>query len=80
MTCPDDIVREIPVIDECVNVSWEVPFVSDNSGGNIEVLSTPVSGTCFFVGTTSNVLVTAEDPQGNLARCTFTVTVTEIGK
>ncbi|KAJ8021267.1 Hyalin [Holothuria leucospilota] len=78
LTCPNDIVREIPVTDECVVVNWEVPFVSDNSGGNIEVLSTPVSGSCFFVGTTSNVLVTAEDPQGNLARCTFTITVTEL--
>ncbi|XP_071840115.1 uncharacterized protein [Apostichopus japonicus] len=77
LRCPGDISREVAASDgPCVAVSWEIPFVSDNSGRNVDVVSSPPSGTCFFIGTVTNVLVTAEDPSGNVANCQFIVTVT----
>ncbi|PIK58909.1 hypothetical protein BSL78_04221 [Apostichopus japonicus] len=75
LRCPGDISREVAASDgPCVAVSWEIPFVSDNSGRNVDVVSSPPSGTCFFIGTVTNVLVTAEDPSGNVANLTVDTT------
>lgn len=80
LTCPESITRTIPLENGCVDVIWTIPFVSDDSGGQVDVMSTPASGTCFPVNSVMNVLVTGMDPSGNVATCQFSVTVTAAGE
>src|SRR5580704_1986140 len=50
------------------------PSAADNCDGNVPVICTPASGSVFGIGTTL-VSCTATDSSGNVASCTFNVTV-----
>lgn len=69
----------LQVTQECREVTWVIPSVMDNSGGVVNVISDPISGTCFFRGATV-VAVTATDPFNNMNTCSFVVRVTMNGE
>ena len=59
------------------NVSYTTPTATDNCPGvTVALLSGPASGGSFSVGTTT-VSYRATDAAGNIANCSFTVTVTD---
>lgn len=55
-------------------VTFPLPTATDNCGGTVTVMTNPVSGSTFNVGTTT-VNVTATDQAGNQSFATFTVSV-----
>ncbi|XP_033099724.1 uncharacterized protein LOC117103264 [Anneissia japonica] len=71
--CPDDFDTLPDNGTNTANPMFETPTAVDNSG----ILITeafPVSGAVFMPGL-NTVLYTFTDPSGNIARCSFTVTV-----
>ncbi|MEX0986459.1 MAG: HYR domain-containing protein, partial [Bacteroidales bacterium] len=70
--CPGNIT--VTADDEyCGNIAtWVAPSASDNC--SVILTSTYSSGDFFPVGTTT-VTYTAEDPSGNIATCSFNVTI-----
>ena len=77
ITCPGDIVTNVPSGVTKVNVNFATPLASDNCGVPT-VSTTPASGSSFKLGTTP-VHCTATDAAGNTNNCTFNVTVTQGG-
>ena len=77
ITCPDDIVTNVPSGVTKVNVNFATPLASDNCGVPT-VSCTPASGSSFKLGTTP-VICTATDAAGNTNNCTFDITVTQGG-
>ncbi|MCB0653556.1 MAG: HYR domain-containing protein [Saprospiraceae bacterium] len=68
--CPGDIVTE-----NCSEVEYALPSATDNcSTVDVELMEGELSGSTFPVGTTE-VLYMASDVSGNLASCSFNVTV-----
>lgn len=78
MLCPNDFTRSQPVEQRCTEITWDIPFVQDDSG-EVTTVSAPPSGTCFEEGI-NDVMVTATDPSGNTDVCGFSVTVIGIGQ
>ena len=74
ITCPADITRTADP-NACTALVNYTAAVSDNCPG-VTVVYVPPSGTVFSVGTTS-VTATATDASGNVASCTFNVTVVD---
>ena len=77
--CPEDISQTILTGQQCTEVTWQIPSVSDNSGQDVTVTSVPPSGTCFS-DMASVVTVTASDPSNNMNTCTFVVIIDQISK
>ena len=76
ITCPANISSTTP--DLCAIATWVAPTATDNCGTpTIISSSTLKSGDCFPVGTTT-IGYSARDAQGNLANCSFNITVTRI--
>jgi large repetitive protein len=73
ITCPDDMTVTNDPGDCGAVVSYIGPAVSDNCPG-VMSSCTPPSGSFFPVGTTT-VTCTATDASGNIAECTFNITV-----
>ncbi len=76
--CPDDIEVDIDE-GECVAVvNYDLPEMSDNCAGTITLTLVEglASGSTFPVGSTT-IVYEAEDDAGNIATCSFTVTVAE---
>ncbi|WP_459910355.1 HYR domain-containing protein [Desulfotomaculum defluvii] len=76
LTCPQNItVPNDP--GQCgATVNYPNPTVPDNCPG-VTITCTPPSGSFFPVGTT-NVICTAVDAAGNIATCTFSITVQDV--
>ncbi|MDP3392963.1 LamG-like jellyroll fold domain-containing protein [Sediminibacterium sp.] len=55
-------------------VNYTLPTATDNCGGQVTIVATPVSGSVFPIGTTT-VTVLATDQYNNSSSTTFTVTV-----
>jgi len=73
LICPDDI-EVLPEPYECVTtVTWDPPLVADNCD-NIAVVCSFSPGDYFPTGTTT-VTCVAVDLSGNMAECSFDVTV-----
>jgi len=72
ITCPANITVNAAAGQCGSNVTFTV--TSADNCGTTSLVSTPVSGFAFPVGTTT-VTSTATDASGNTNRCTFTVTV-----
>ncbi|XP_033103176.1 hyalin-like [Anneissia japonica] len=71
--CPNDTKVNTTFRLPTANVSWTEPIAEDNSGRlNLTVDIEPAS--TFQIGDTL-VTYTAEDPYGNTAMCSFTITV-----
>ena len=70
-SCP--VNATVTTLDACAIVQFATPVATDNCG-TPSVLGNFSTGTCFPLGTT-NVVYTATDLKGNVAFCSFTVTV-----
>ena len=57
-----------------VNLIWNDPAASDNSGGTVTLTSNPASGSLFLPGI-HTVRITARDHEGNAASCVFFINV-----
>jgi subtilisin-like proprotein convertase family protein len=74
ITCPPNISAALPSPGTtCTPVTYCPPTVTDNCPGATFVCNPP-SGACIPPGTTT-VTCTATDASGNMASCSFTVTV-----
>nr|XP_006815998.1 PREDICTED: A disintegrin and metalloproteinase with thrombospondin motifs 9-like [Saccoglossus kowalevskii] len=73
--CPNDVLKAIDTSDSLngVLVSWDVPDAEDNSG-SVTMTSTHDPFDLFSLGV-SQVTYQASDASGNIARCSFQVTV-----
>lgn len=77
-TCPGNI-NVNSTIGSCnAVVSWALPSAMDNCPGTVTILQTAglPSGSSFPIGVT-NIVYTATDANGNVATCSFTVTVND---
>ena len=77
ITCPATVTATANTMQGGVpgaNVFYPAPTTSDNCPGSVTVVCTPASGSFFPQGTTT-VNCTATDPGGNMASCSFTVSV-----
>ncbi|MGQ8338926.1 HYR domain-containing protein [Sunxiuqinia sp. A32] len=76
--CPDNITINSDAGSCFATVSWTEPTASDNctTSGNIIWTKSSDPGDSFPIGTTT-VDYTASDEAGNIATCSFTVTVTD---
>lgn len=74
ITCPANIVTNVPLVETGAVVIYSAPVVFDNCGV-VSTNSSPPSGSIFPVGVTV-VTCTATDTSGNTNSCSFTVTVT----
>ncbi len=72
--CPKPISVEIPKDQSNISVAWPYPVAFDNSEKRVELTSSHNPGEVFQLGTT-NVTITGTDPSGNVANCTFTVSL-----
>lgn len=72
ITCPQDIIVELPLIQCDTTVSWTPLTVKDNCGIK-NVSTTHIPGSKFNAGTTK-VTYTIEDNAGNKSTCSFNVT------
>ncbi len=75
--CPDPIF--VPsMVKECGNtVSWATPSATDNCDNSVSMVPDIPPGSFFPVGITP-VTYTAVDDAGNIATCTFDVTVVDL--
>ncbi|CAL1540524.1 unnamed protein product [Lymnaea stagnalis] len=73
--CPPDMVVLASPLRELTYVDYTLPLAEDRSDRDVVVIGTPTQGTIFDIGTTY-VTVTASDPDGNTANCSFRVIVT----
>jgi len=73
--CPDDVIVETENSCEAI-ASWTPPTATDNCSAALSSTNDP--GNLFPLGTTI-VTYTATDPAGNVATCTFNVTVKASG-
>ena len=73
--CPMDMT--IPSGIACDTIAaWVEPTVTDNCGNNVPVFVSHPLGTAFSAGTTT-VTYSASDASGNIATCSFDITVTD---
>jgi len=71
ITCPSNIVAYTCGTNAVV--TWSI--TATDACSSVTITSSPPSGTVFPVNTTNLVLATASDACGDIATCTFTVTV-----
>ncbi|KAJ8021299.1 Hyalin [Holothuria leucospilota] len=74
--CPSNILRTAAAGATTLSVVWQEPLAQDDSGFPVGVISSHMIGDRFVVGDTTTVLYTFTDNAGQVAVCTFTVTVT----
>ncbi|MFK7774875.1 MAG: HYR domain-containing protein, partial [Saprospiraceae bacterium] len=73
--CPTDMTVSSGIACDTI-VTWTVPTVTDNCDNNVNIVAVPALGTAFPVGTTT-VTYTATDASGNVANCSFDITVAD---
>ena len=74
--CPPDQTVTMSADSELVPVEWTEPMATDNSG-SVTLISDYHPGDSFSFGTTT-VTYTATDGAGNIAMCSFNITVSGI--
>ncbi|MBD3299571.1 MAG: HYR domain-containing protein [candidate division Zixibacteria bacterium] len=75
ISCPEDILVEVPCGDTGAVVEYSTTYDDNCPGATLECV--PPSGSVFPIGTT-DVLCTVTDAAGNTNECTFKVTVFEL--
>ncbi|XP_072037686.1 uncharacterized protein [Amphiura filiformis] len=75
--CPSNIEIAVDLSEGGAIVNWTEPVATDNSGIVVLSLQTHLTGSYFASGV-SSVTYLYEDMSGNLATCTFDVTVTRV--
>ena len=80
--CPNDITQQANFNQNFVTINWPEPTASDNVPGTINVVRTmgSASGSSFPAGQSTTITYTATDAAGNIAICSFTITITRPGK
>jgi len=73
ISCPPSMTLE-PTCPSGAIASWPNPIAADNCSVTTTQTAGPAKGSVFAIGTTT-VTYTAQDPAGNQASCSFTVTV-----
>jgi hypothetical protein len=73
ITCPDNVSKPVELGKCTAAVTFPAPMVSDNC--SVSAACNPPSGSAFPIGTTTDTC-TATDQAGNMASCSFNVTVT----
>ncbi|RPA69155.1 HYR domain-containing protein [Cyclobacteriaceae bacterium YHN15] len=77
ITCQSNISTTVAVGETGIAVTYDLPTANDNcSIPSIQLMSGPASGEVFPIGTTT-VTYRATDAEGNIADCSFTVSVTK---
>lgn len=71
--CPSDILIETGESE--VRVNWPQPNVTDNSGAPPSLASNRQSGSLFSVPGSYEVIYRAADSSGNVAKCSFRITL-----
>ena len=75
IACPANIVKTPTAAGTCWTVSWAVPTATDNCGTpTITQTGGPTNGSCLAPATYT-VTYKATDAKGNVATCSFTITV-----
>ncbi|XP_030830190.1 uncharacterized protein LOC588928 isoform X5 [Strongylocentrotus purpuratus] len=74
LVCPSNIVNNTEPGLNTANVTWSEPTYTDNSG-RVRVSPDYPSGATFGIITATVVTYTAVDDSGNMATCSFNVTV-----
>ena len=77
VTCPGDIVTNIPRGEVAVVVNYPLPTSNDNCSATLTVSCTPPPGSQFPLGTT-RVVCSVSDPSGNTNTCRFNVTANSV--
>ncbi|XP_072051926.1 hyalin-like [Amphiura filiformis] len=77
LMCPSDVTAMVPVGQTTVQIAYPNAITSDDSGGSVNLVYSPPSGSNFNVGNTL-VTVRATDDAGNSRECTFNVIVEEL--
>ncbi|XP_072024992.1 hyalin-like [Amphiura filiformis] len=80
ISCPDDIEERARDGENVASISWSIPSVSDNSGGESIILQLTEGqdpGSDFVIGNHS-VTYLATDEAGNENSCTFIVLVVDL--
>ncbi len=76
--CPANIALNAPANACSATATWTAPMATDNCGAvTLTRTQGPASGSSFPVGTTI-VTYTAVDAAGNVASCSFSVTVSDV--
>ncbi|KAJ8035383.1 Hyalin [Holothuria leucospilota] len=70
--------KYLPPDKSVINVTWEEPFATDNSGLDVELNKTGGSSGDLFTLGTKSVDYIFTDTSGNSVQCTFDVTVLDI--
>jgi len=73
--CPVDMTLS-PTLTCDTIVTWTNPTITDNCDMNVNIAASHNSGDTFSAGTTT-VTYTATDASGNVANCSFDITVTD---
>jgi hypothetical protein len=73
---PSDIVVDTAPGENGAFVSFSITSLTDNSGGTVDFVIAPDSGSFFTIGVTT-VTITATDPSSNISTDSFTVTVND---
>ncbi|HMX39562.1 MAG TPA: HYR domain-containing protein, partial [Saprospiraceae bacterium] len=73
ITCPSDILVNLPLTKCDTVLNWAPAFPADNCG--IKSFASDVPSGTVFAAKTTLVTYTVEDNSGNTATCTFSVTV-----
>ncbi|SFT63392.1 gliding motility-associated C-terminal domain-containing protein [Lishizhenia tianjinensis] len=72
--CPSDIVVNSDLSSCSAQATWTAPILNDNCPTSATIVSTHTPGSIFPLGTTT-VTYTVTDASGNIATCSFNVTV-----
>ena len=75
ITCPANIVKTPTSSGSCWTISWATPIATDNCGTpTVTQTAGPTNGSCLAPGS-YGVTYKATDAKGNVATCSFTITV-----
>ncbi|XP_054755195.2 sushi, von Willebrand factor type A, EGF and pentraxin domain-containing protein 1-like isoform X1 [Lytechinus pictus] len=74
LICPDDISNPTDPFMSTCRINWELPDATDNTGVPVKLRSTHSPPYRFDIGTTT-VMYSGTDLEGNMANCSFTITV-----
>ncbi|XP_072013682.1 uncharacterized protein [Amphiura filiformis] len=75
MGCPSDIIQNMPS-GNFARVEWDEPTATDDSGTATLEFQNYFPGSFFEVNRPIEIIYTFQDPSGNEATCTFTVSIT----
>lgn len=77
--CPADMTVQAVPGEQCAVAQWSEPFAVDNGREDVVTMQTSQPGRCLPIGDTL-VSYIFTDGSGNVAVCTFTITVFILGE